>query len=273
MSESATSIREELRRRARERGRLRVWRASVVATRQLTPRVRRLTLAGADLRALGVDALPADGFRAAVLPPGAGPPPEMTLGQRGVLVARGATPAWRSYTVRHHDPATTQTRVDVVLHDESAGSQWAASLQIGDEVAGHGPRSDFYAAPGIDHHLLVGDDTAVPAIAAIVEALPDGADVRVIVEVQDEAERVDLPASAAVTWLFRGDTAPGRSGQLAAAVREIPALTGVVQAWAGAESAAVREIRHHLLRERGLANRNVHAVGFWRLGHVAGESP
>ena len=277
MSEPAASIREELRRRARERSRLRLWRAEVVETSQLTPRVRRITVAGDELRELGIDALPADGFKLAIPAVPGQPLPELRLGLRGVdVVDGGAAPSWRSYTVRRHDPATTRTDIDLVLHDAGPGAAWAAAVQVGDEVVGHGPRSDFYAPPGITRHLLVGDDTAVPAIAAIVESLPAGVAVQVLLEVQDDAERVEFsgPAEVSVQWLVRGDTPPGRSGLLAQAVAALDDLPAAddpdIQAWCGAESAAVREIRRLLLRERGLPNRQVHAVGFWRLGHAGG---
>ncbi|MGI8868872.1 MAG: siderophore-interacting protein [Mycobacteriales bacterium] len=265
--EASSSIREELRRRAREPNRLRVWQAEVIETAQLTPRVRRLTLAGDDLATMA-DGLPADGFKAAVFAPGVSEVPGMRLGPRGVLVDGPPLPAWRSYTVRHHDPRTTRTDVDVVLHDDSPGTRWATSLAVGDLVIGHGPRSDFYAAPGVDLHVLAGDDTAAPAIAAILQALPATARVIAVIEVQDAAEQIDLPGNAEVHWLHRCGVPPGRSELLAAAVRRLPAFTGRVQAWAGAESGAVRAIRAHWLRERELPSRDVHAVGFWRLGHA-----
>ncbi|RGC67699.1 Vibriobactin utilization protein ViuB [Micromonospora sp. MW-13] len=120
---------------------------------------------------------------------------------------------------------------------------------------------------GGDWALLAADETALPAVGAILEWLPTGARARAWIEVPHVADIQDLPAppGVEVTWLVRGTTPPG-SGLLRDAVRAAR-LPGVVPyAWVAGESATVRGLRRHLVQERGADRRRVAFSGYWRRG-------
>lgn len=130
-----------------------------------------------------------------------------------------------------------------------------------------GPRHDFYASPEADWHLIAGDETALPAIAAILEALPDGTRARVVVEVDGPDDQLPLRARPGVTvdWLHRVGRPAGTTTLLADAVRAVDWLPGAVQAWVAAETGVARDVRRHL-RERGVPPAATQACGYWRRG-------
>ncbi len=109
---------------------------------------------------------------------------------------------------------------------------------------------------------MIGDETALPAVATVLEALPTGVPVLAFLEVADAGEEQQLPGAATVRWVHRGDRGPG--GPLAEAVRSAELPAGDGQAWLSGESACVRDLRKHLLDERGLDRRKVYATGYWR---------
>ena len=116
--------------------------------------------------------------------------------------------------------------------------------------------------------MLVGDDTGLPALAAIVESLPAGTPIHVVAEVDSPDERQALPIGPAidVTWVYRHGAAPGTvSDRTLAAVRalELPATPGFV--WGGGESRTMTAVRRHVRDERGLPRDRVSLVAYWRI--------
>src|SRR6266536_6705061 len=116
-------------------------------------------------------------------------------------------PRMRTYTVRRWDAAARELTVDVVLHgDEGVAGPWAMRAQPGDDVHFMGPGGGYAPSADADWHLLAGDESAVPAIAASLERLPTGAVAHVFIEVTgpDDELKLETPAEATVTWLHRG---------------------------------------------------------------------
>lgn len=183
-------------------------------------------------------------------------------------------PVGRAYTVRRHDPDTAEIDLDFVLHGEGPAAQWAANAAVGDPVTFEGPRGRYRPRPDADWHLLAGDETSLPAIATILDALPPDAPVWTVVETADASEHQDLPRE--VQWLDRNGEPAGQSRLLVDAVTGLALPAGVGQAWVAAESALTREIRDHLVSARGMASPMIHAAGYWKLGepsyrdHAAG---
>lgn len=180
-------------------------------------------------------------------------------------------PVLRNYTVRHADPDRGQIDIDVVLHGgQGPGTRWATSALPGDRL-GLLLQGRHHAPPtGTDWQLLVGDETALPAIAAILEAAPGGTVLHVIVEVPSPADIPQLASSAEahVNWLPRSG-AMSRPGQLALrCLRESPLPSGSGYAWLAGEAASVRAARRHL-RAIGLPRSRLYACGYWRLGAPA----
>ncbi|CAM00631.1 siderophore-interacting protein [Saccharopolyspora erythraea] len=179
----------------------------------------------------------------------------------------------RTYTVRRYDESRCELDVDFVMHGEhGVASNWARNARPGDflGVMGSGGRTCRAA----DWYLLVGDETAMPAICAMVERLPVTARGQVFIEVSDAAEQLDIvcPPDLRLTWLHRDGVPAGRSTLLPDAVRELE-LPGDqdVSAWVSGESTMVRGIRRHLRTDRGLPAQSVLAVGYWKRGMAETE--
>ncbi len=247
----------------------------VVRTRRLGPTMLRVTLGGDDLAGFasgGRDQsfslfLPHPGQSSPVLPTGDdwfGRYRAMDPVERAVM---------RSYTVRAQRAG--ELDVDFALHGEGGpASRWAASARPGDRVTLLGPsvadnKSIGFRPPeGTGWVLLSGDETALPAIAAILESLPSGMPVRVFAEVPEAADVTELSteADAEVTWLVREEASAHRTETAVEAVRAARLPEGVPYAWIAGEAGTVRALRRHLVGERGFPRRAVTFSGYWRLG-------
>ncbi|MEU9886258.1 siderophore-interacting protein [Sphaerisporangium sp. NPDC051011] len=148
--------------------------------------------------------------------------------------------------------------------DEGRGSSWARTAAPGDRVGFAGTRVHWVTDPTASWTLLVGDETALPSIAAIAETLPAGRRHIAVAEVRDAAERAALDAAhPEVHWVDRGDRAPGESRALTDVVRGLDLPPGRGQVWAGGESLMIQRLRRHLTRDRGLSRDQVCAMGYW----------
>ena len=170
----------------------------------------------------------------------------------------------RYYTVRSW--ADGELTLDVVVHDVGLVTEWAMRDCIGDTVTITEPKSSFAPPPGAGWLLLVGDLTAMPAIARIVETHPD-LPTYVMAEVPDDLSGY-LPDSAQVTWL--APPAPGQSA-LAEVVEGIEWPAGEGYFWMAGESAQMRAIRKHLMREVRLPTSHYDVMGYWRA--IAARQP
>ncbi len=191
----------------------------------------------------------------------------------------------RAYTVRRFDPVSKKLELDFVLHgDTGPASAWAARAQIGDsfEISAAHPRSGFPIQPSAEHYLLFGDETALPAIGAILEALPAHARARAFVEVADANEEQAIAAAARVnfTWLHRKSGAKAASGSssgsLESTVKALGDPDGKTVIWVAAESSTAKAIRKHALLAWGVDRGAVHAMGYWKRGesdHKDEEGP
>ncbi|MFF7525335.1 siderophore-interacting protein [Streptomyces pseudovenezuelae] len=174
----------------------------------------------------------------------------------------------RSYTLRGLRRDPDEIDIDFVLHEPAGpASAWAARARAGDRVQLLGPavadnRAIRFRPPAdTDLVLMWGDESALPAVSAILEALPAGQRARVWLEVRDAGDIQDLAtdADAEITWLV-GEKAPDliRDTQLPPAERPY--------VWIAGESGCVKELRRHFVRERGVDRRRVTFVGYWRQG-------
>lgn len=242
-------------------------RCRVVRISDLTPRMRRFVLGGRELQGLAVDE-PASSVRL-LLPPAVGAELEMPewTGNQFELAGGDRAPI-RTFTPRFLDTDALELTLDIVVHDGGAASDWAASASVGDEVAISGPGRGYEIATSASAYLLAGDETAIPAISQLLEAMPDTMPVQVHVEIADPAARHDLPdhPSAETTWHELGDGAePG-----AALVDAITALDDVPPVvWVAGEAAAVQKIRKHLFDERGMSRSEATVRGYWKHGRSA----
>ena len=170
----------------------------------------------------------------------------------------------RYYTVRSFDGG--ELTLDVVVHDVGLVTEWAMRDCVGDTVTITEPKSSFAPPADAAWLLLVGDLTAMPAMARILETHPD-LPTYVLAEVPDDLAGY-LPGHAQVTWL-----APPSAGQsaLAEVVTGIDWPEGEGYFWMAGESAQMRAIRKHLMRDIGLPTSHYDVMGYWRA--TAGRQP
>jgi len=178
----------------------------------------------------------------------------------------------RRYTIRHARPDLGELDLDVVLHGDGPGSAWGITAKPGAEIEFQGPRGKLELRPA-PLHLLVGDESALPAIAVIAAALPAGEAATAIVEIHDPGEEQRLD-TAAVQWVHRGAHAPGTPDLLLPALAEI-GITGPIRAYLLGETRSMVALRAHL-EGRGVAHDSIFVKGYWNIGRpdrLAGRTP
>lgn len=270
----------------------------VRAVSRPTPRFARVTFGGGDLgdySALG----PGEFLYVLLPPPGRN---ELTVDRDftwdGLKSLPGEErPRGAYYTVREHRPEKAELDLDFLLHSggkeskapdrdeailEDSASRWAARAKPGDPAALWGPRTLYEPPADTAWRLLVADETGLPAVAAILWSLPEGARASAVLQVADESEeqRLDSAGEVEITWLHHADA------RASAPAREEPPLVGAVRAlrfpetapgeavyvWGAAESAPVTALRRHLRKERGLGNRSLSLTPYWqRAGKETGR--
>ncbi|MER6989716.1 siderophore-interacting protein [Saccharopolyspora hirsuta] len=247
-------------RRARSRYRL----LEVRAAERVTPRMVRVTLGGeelADFVSNGSD----QRIKLCLAQPGQPMPLGRTRAEVFAL-PREQQPRQRTYTVRRFDPQRQELAIDFVVHDhDGPGSTWAAQAAPGDQIVTVGPSPAYQPQPDADPLVLVGDETALPAMSAILEELPAEAKVRVFAEVADAAEEQSIDSAAQVewNWLHRDGVPAEQSTLLVDAIRAAD-LGPNPHVWIGAEADVVHELREHCQRELGLDRRRLYALAYWR---------
>jgi NADPH-dependent ferric siderophore reductase len=239
---------------------------TVASVDDVTPSVRRIVLSGHP------DAVAAAGPTVNLLVPRVGDPdpvwPEVARDGRIVWPTGSHGVHLRSYTARRQDPEAGEVEIDFVLHGDGPAAAWAAAAAPGARlaVAGSGALGDRPAGS----LLLVGDETALPAITRILREAPPDTGGLALVEVADAAEEqpVAAPEGVTVRWLHRDGVPPGESALLVDAVSALEPSGDDVFAWVAAESAAVRTIRADLRGRWGLGRAQHHAIGYWRRGRA-----
>ncbi|QFY08701.1 siderophore-interacting protein [Nonomuraea phyllanthi] len=183
------------------------------------------------------------------------------------MMPREVWPRLRTYTVRAWDPDTRELTLDFVVHgDEGLAGPWAERAVPGDELLMLGPGGGYAPDPAADWHLLVGDESALPAIAASLERLADRVTAHVLVEVDapEDEQKLETAGDARITWIYRGDRPVGE--RLVEAVRALEFPEGQVHAFVHGEAGFVKELRRHLRIERGIGMDRLSISGYWRTG-------
>ena len=242
-------------------------RAAVAEASRLTPRMRRITLAGDDLASYPNDG---PGTHCKLVLPAAGQTevPLPAQGPDGLQWPDGR-PTMRTYTPRHVDTAGRRLIVDFALHAPGGpATTWAASAEPGDKVVVTGGRGAYRIDPEAAFTVIAADETALPAVATILEDAPEGARVLLFAEVADPGEHLvfDTAADLSTTWLHRGDAANGAGEQAATAVSAATLPEGPGRFWVGLEAGAMRTVRRHLIGERRVPRDSVYTRAYWKYG-------
>lgn len=244
---------------------------TVVSAHQLTPRMRRVLLRG------HADHYDSTNYHVRVLiAPKGRPPVWPSAAADGRMVwptgEDALTP--RVYTIRSVDRARDEVTIDVVLHDGSPGTEWAVNAAAGDPVGLLGPGGGG-DAPDADAYVFAGDETAIPAIARMLETLPADARAIVRVEIADAAEEQPLasPAALDLVWLHRNGAPAGTTDYLDTAVRALDwaALPERTFVFGAGEQTTARAIRRFLDKEIGLDKSRRMVAAYWRLGAASAE--
>ncbi|MBW8482856.1 siderophore-interacting protein [Actinomadura parmotrematis] len=241
--------------------------ATVLRTERITPHMIRVVLGGEALAGFGAGAH-TDHYIKLIFPrPGVAYPEPFDMGAIRAEFPREQWPVTRTYTVRAFDREARELTVDFVHHgDKGLAGPWAAAARPGEEISFMGPGGGYAPSPDAGWHLLAGDESALPAIAASLERLPEGALAKVFLEVAGPAEEQVLasPGKPEIVWLHRGDRPVGAA--LAEAVRALEFPDGDVQAFVHGEAGMVKDLRRYLRVERGLPMDRLSISGYWRIG-------
>jgi NADPH-dependent ferric siderophore reductase len=201
------------------------------------------------------------------LRPGVSYPRPLDLDAVRELLPAQDWPQQRSYTVRAWNPAALELTFDFVVHgDEGLAGPWARAARPGDELLFTGPGGAYAPDPAAGWHLLVGDESALPAIAASLERLPESAIGQVLVEVDgvEQEQVLAAPSGVAVHWIHREARPLGDA--LIDAVTALTFPNGELQAFVHGEAGAVKRLRRLLKVERGVAQAQLSISGYWKQG-------
>ncbi len=257
---------------------------------QLTPRMVRVTFHGPDLGDF-ISASFDDHMKLFFPQDGKLVLPEKT--PEGIrFPADAPRPPARDYTPRRYRPADNELDIDFVLHGEGPAATWVANAQVGDSLAVAGPRGSFVIPQGFDWQLLIGDETALPAIGRRLEEMAPGAQVHVIALVEDATEEqvFQTQADLHITWLHRkqgkqsqvqskeqspSQAQPQTHEQRQSQVQSQPLVDAVHRfafpagegfIWGGGEAAQMRAITQFLLDEKGIDKSRVRVSNYWKQG-------
>ncbi|SFE06791.1 siderophore-interacting protein [Paracidovorax konjaci] len=261
---------EQLEARAPQRVRheLRLRTLTVQRAERITPHCVRVTLAGDDLA--GFHSPGFDDHVKLLLPdPATGELVLPSFGAQGAAPAPDAPrPTMRDYTPRHHDAQAGTLAIDFAVHDAGPATAWALQAAPGQRIGIGGPRGSLLVPLVFDGYVLIGDDTALPAIGRRLAELPAGAPALVLIEVDGPADEQGLPTQAAarIHWVHRAGTPAGEGSGLLGALRTLALPAGDVHAWVGCETTVAKALRAHLVGERGVHPKWIKAAGYWRRG-------
>jgi NADPH-dependent ferric siderophore reductase len=233
-----------LRRVQRVRHELKRRRLTVTHVEQLTPNFRRITFTDESLSDF-VSASFDDHIKVFITP------------------QHGDEPARRDYTPRNYDNAARALVIEFALHGEGPAAEWAAQAAPGHTLDIGGPKGSLIVPLDYDWHLLVGDETAFPAVARRLEQLPAGAKAIVILSAADAADRRAFKSAAdvALSWVTS-------DAQLLAAVRALALPEGDGYAWCAGEAACMAALRHELVDVKGHPRESIRAAAYWKRGAI-----
>jgi NADPH-dependent ferric siderophore reductase len=241
--------------------------AEVLGSERVTPQVIRVTFGGPGLEGFGAGPFTDHYVKLQLPPAGAGYGPPFDLERIKAELPRERWPRVRTYSVRSWDAAAGELTIDFVDHgDGGIAAPWAAAARPGDRVQLIGPGGAYSPDPAADWHLLVGDACVLPAIAAALGRIPAGVPAVVIAAVDGPEEEQPLATAGELDlrWVHREAGAELDPDPLAAAVRDLGFPPGRVHAFVHGEAGAVREIRRHLLADRGVPLGDTSISGYWK---------
>lgn len=239
----------------------------VVTTEWLSPGLVRVTLGGPAFADF-TDRPESDKYAKLYFPPsGSTLEPPYDLAALRQELPFEQLPTLRTYTLRRVDADRQVIEIDFVAHgDTGVAGRWAAQARPGDRLTLSAPGGGYQPDDTADHHVLIGDESALPAIASALEAMPPGADVTAIIETRSAAHRIDFPGDTArLTWVDEDHDRPG--DRLVEAVRALAWPAGRVHVFAHGERGAMKALRP-LFLERGVSRQDLSLSAYWAAGRT-----
>lgn len=244
---------------------------TVLRREQLSPHMVRIVAGGPGFASYVNNAYVDRYIKIAFPQPGIDYPQPLDLWAVRESHPRDQWPHTRTYTVRWVNDDAAELAIDFVIHgDEGLAGPWAASARPGDTLIFTGPGGGYNPDPTADWHLFAGDESALPAIGAVLEALPADAGGLAFLEVDSEADILPLeaPAGVELRWLLRRGAPAGGADLLPEAVRTAQWPEGRVSVFAHGERGYMKALREVFFAERGLERGQVSLSGYWARGRV-----
>ncbi|WP_224372110.1 siderophore-interacting protein [Hyalangium versicolor] len=234
-------VRHELRRR----------KLLVTSVESLTPRMRRIRFTSPDLADFNSPS-PDDHIK-------------LFFSQQDGAAAQ---PVMRDFTPRAFDNAGKSLTIDFAIHGSGPATEWAAGAQVGQLLEIGGPRGSTLVPDDFDWYLLIGDESALPAIGRRVEALRSGVPVTTVVAVanEDEKQTFTTRASWRPTWVVRGEPGEQDAELLRRALVGFTPPAGDGFVWIAGEGSIVREVRTYFVEERQHPSDWIKAAAYWHRG-------
>lgn len=240
---------------------IKIRRLQVKQIQELSPNMRRISLSGDSLA--GFLSASFDDHVKLLVP--TSPEGELhlpVLGEQGLeFPADQPRPAMRDYTPRRYDPASNTLDIDFVLGHEGPATQWAMQATIGQELGIAGPRGSMIIPKGFDWHLLLGDETAIPAIARRLEELAPTTQAIVLIKIADSSHQIALAAQcqAHIQWVVDKN-----NDALPAILQALQLPEGEGYAWAAGEHSDIQVWRDILVNQLGIDKQRIRASNYWR---------
>lgn len=192
--------------------------------------------------------------------------PQVT--EQGIVFPNDEKPIMRDYTPRYFDQQQYHLTIDFALHEAGPATNWARQAKLGDVIGIGGPRGSMVIPMDFDGYLLIGDDTALPAIGRRLEELPAHAQAVVIAEVDSVQDQLkwQTQAELEVIWVQRMGQPAGQADLFLQALKHAPLPTGDFHTWIAAETSVARQIRKTLTEDFGINKAYIKAAGYWQLG-------
>ncbi len=174
----------------------------------------------------------------------------------------------RDYTPRRHDARARTLAIDFAVHDAGPATRWALDARPGDTLQVGGPKgSKVVTGDDVRRWLLVGDETALPAIGRRIEEAGAGDRLTSAVAVAGPAEAQAFATDADLTalWAHRPLAAAADPAALLSALDTLD-LRPDTFVWIAAEAGVARAVRDHLVAGRGHPRAWVKAGGYWVTG-------
>ncbi|AVD84562.1 NADPH-dependent ferric siderophore reductase [Pseudomonas sp. SWI6] len=240
---------------------IRQRRLHVLRVADLTPRMRRITLGGQELQ--GFTSLGSDDHIKLLFAETA--EQQQAIDARNLGRDGGVRPSMREYTPRRIDLVNNELDIDFVLHGDGPASTWAAQAAPGQTLDIAGPRASMVVPDIFDSYLLIGDETAIPAIGRRLEELPAGRKVLAVVQIEDDQERQPLESKAQleIIWVHRNE-------DLLARIEALGLPEGDLYSWVALEKSLTRQVKA-LLLEKGVKESALKAAAYWRADGTADD--